>query len=52
MMAFLGELQKISVYNSFFKDKFSDENTRNFILEDEKRLFGRGTKGRDKKFLI
>lgn len=36
MMSFLEEIQKIAVYNSFFKDKFPDENSRKFILEEEK----------------
>jgi len=35
MMSFLEELQKIAAYNSFFKDKFPDENSKNFILENE-----------------
>lgn len=38
MMAFLLETRKISRYSSYFTDKFLDDNTLNFILENEKDL--------------
>lgn len=36
MMAFLQEIQNLSQYSSYFKDKFLNESTLNFILEDDK----------------
>ena len=38
MTAFLLEIQKLSQYSSFFQDKFLEESTLNFILENEKNL--------------
>jgi hypothetical protein len=38
MMAFLQEIQKLSQYRSFFTDKFLEESTLNFILENEKEV--------------
>lgn len=36
MMAFLLEIQKLSLYSSFFQDKILDDSTTSFILENEK----------------
>lgn len=36
MMAFLQEIQKLTLYSSFFTEKLFDENSMNFILGDEK----------------
>jgi len=36
MMAFLLEIQKLSQFSSFFTDKFMEDNTINFILENDK----------------
>lgn len=36
MMSFLQELQRLSQYSSFFNDKFLNDNTINFIVENEK----------------
>jgi hypothetical protein len=36
MMSFLQEVQKLSQYSSFFKDKLLEDSTINFILENEK----------------
>ena len=38
MMVFLREIQKLSQYSSFFKDKLLDDSTINFILGNEKDL--------------
>ncbi len=38
MMSFLQEIQKLNQYSSFFTDKLLDDNTINFIFEDEKNL--------------
>jgi hypothetical protein len=38
MFAFLQEIQKNSLYSSYFKDKLLEEDIINFILEDEKNL--------------
>ncbi|TAL69636.1 MAG: hypothetical protein EPN88_06515, partial [Bacteroidetes bacterium] len=38
MMVFLQEIQKLSQYSSFFQDKFLEESTADFILENEKDL--------------
>lgn len=35
MISFLQEIQKLNQYNSFFADKFLDESTINFIIENE-----------------
>jgi hypothetical protein len=38
MMAFLTEIQKISQYSSYFTNKLLDDDTMNFIFENEKDL--------------
>lgn len=38
MMVFLMELKKIDQYSSYFTDKFLDDNTLNFLFENEKDL--------------
>jgi hypothetical protein len=38
MMAFLQEIQKLSQYSLLFKDKLLEDNTLNFIFENEKDL--------------
>jgi hypothetical protein len=38
MTSFLLEIQKLSQFSPFFKDKFLEEGTINFILEDDKDL--------------
>jgi hypothetical protein len=35
MMKFLSEIQNLSQYSAFFSDKFLDESTLNFILEND-----------------